>query len=37
MTHSRSSNRGLSPVDIVEIRKELNDEIEIVSITNTNI
>jgi hypothetical protein len=38
MTHTRSSNRGLSPVDIVEIRKQLNDdEIDIVSITNTKI
>ncbi len=37
MTHSRSSNRGLSPVDIVEIRKQMNDEIDLVSITNTKI
>lgn len=37
MTHSSLSHSGLSPVDIVEIRKELNDEIDIVSITTTNI
>ena len=35
MKHIRGSNRGLPPVNIVEARKQLNDDIDIVWFTNT--
>jgi hypothetical protein len=35
MTHIGSSNRGLPSMDIVEARKQLNDEIDILWFTNT--